>query len=450
MTDKKPKYLATSTPEVDFALVLARVIDAVNQDPAELRNAIYELARIKLKREGWRHDPPTDIGQMRRLTKALEIAIEGVEKHHLLKRDEMRAVRSLDRMIKEQEGTERALPADSTVLLIENGTVDAQAQRYYSSSSGELVAPAEHGAPQYDDGALEDAGRPRVVATDDGLAPETVRLSTSNKEVSLSQKAVPLWRRITDAVATRRPRVKTSPLARTVAVMIVALVTMLATTQRVAWFHPAAELVAAAVPVPKSTPVGMPPAATEVATAPPPQREAPRQLLPDAYGIYAVSNNELFELDALPGRAMDPRIAVSSVMTRKSHSFVPNGHVWFLAYKRTFASKAPDRVSVRVIARIRNAAGFNQQKTADREVVEGEWAMRNISFDLKVAPVPSNPEMIAMRLDNDRVLPSGRYGLVLDNVVYDFVVAGEVTEPAQCLERFIATNGTFYTECRKP
>src|SRR5690242_18913521 len=38
--DKKSDYLATATPEVDFALVLARVIDAVNQDPAELRRSI--------------------------------------------------------------------------------------------------------------------------------------------------------------------------------------------------------------------------------------------------------------------------------------------------------------------------------------------------------------------------------------------------------------------------
>ena len=94
--EKKSDHLATATPEVDFALVLARVIDAANQDPAEFRRAIYELARIKLQREAWRRDPPLDNGQMRRLTKALETAIERVETFSS-QRDEARALRSLDR-----------------------------------------------------------------------------------------------------------------------------------------------------------------------------------------------------------------------------------------------------------------------------------------------------------------------------------------------------------------
>src|SRR5262245_66046072 len=93
--DKKPEYLATATPEVDFALVLARVIDDVNQDPAELRRAVYELARIKLQRESWRRDPPLDIGEMRKLTKALETAMERVEAFPP-QRDDARALTSIE------------------------------------------------------------------------------------------------------------------------------------------------------------------------------------------------------------------------------------------------------------------------------------------------------------------------------------------------------------------
>jgi hypothetical protein len=44
-------------------------------------------------------------------------------------------------------------------------------------------------------------------------------------------------------------------------------------------------------------------------------------------------------------------------------------------------------------------------------------------------------------------LPSGRYVLVLRNQGYDFTVAGEVKDPAQCLERTEAANGTFYSDC---
>jgi hypothetical protein len=48
------------------------------------------------------------------------------------------------------------------------------------------------------------------------------------------------------------------------------------------------------------------------------------------------------------------------------------------------------------------------------------------------------------------VLPAGRYVLVLKNIGYDFTVAGNITDPAQCLERTEAANGVFYSDCVKP
>jgi hypothetical protein len=47
-------------------------------------------------------------------------------------------------------------------------------------------------------------------------------------------------------------------------------------------------------------------------------------------------------------------------------------------------------------------------------------------------------------------LPAGRYVLVLKDQGYDFSVAGNVTDVAQCLERTDAANGEFYSECQKP
>jgi hypothetical protein len=38
---------------------------------------------------------------------------------------------------------------------------------------------------------------------------------------------------------------------------------------------------------------------------------------------------------------------------------------------------------------------------------------------------------------------------VLKGFAYDFTVAGSVTDPRQCLERLVATNGRFYSECKK-
>src|ERR1700730_17531055 len=63
----------TSIPEVEFALVINRMIESIKSDPEHLRATIYELARHKLK-EQFGAEPDID-----RLSDALEVAIRGVE-----------------------------------------------------------------------------------------------------------------------------------------------------------------------------------------------------------------------------------------------------------------------------------------------------------------------------------------------------------------------------------
>ena len=58
--------------------------------------------------------------------------------------------------------------------------------------------------------------------------------------------------------------------------------------------------------------------------------------------------------------------------------------------------------------------------------------------------------MYEVRNENpDNPLAPGRYALVLKGLAYDFSVAGSVTDSRQCLERVVADNGQFYTECKK-
>ncbi len=84
-------------------MVLSRVIESIEDDPAPLlRNAVYELARIKLRREAWRRNPAINLSEVRRLMLALESAIEGVETIYS-KHDELRALQSLDRLIESSE-----------------------------------------------------------------------------------------------------------------------------------------------------------------------------------------------------------------------------------------------------------------------------------------------------------------------------------------------------------
>jgi hypothetical protein len=114
------KNLAARLPEVSFAVVLSRVIESIERDPpAQLRDAVYELARIALRREVCQRHPPTSL-EGRRLTLALESAIEGVETIYS-KHDELRALRSLHRLVETSEigRSEVMIQAREPMLIID-------------------------------------------------------------------------------------------------------------------------------------------------------------------------------------------------------------------------------------------------------------------------------------------------------------------------------------------
>src|SRR6516165_1159894 len=70
------KNLAARPLDVEFAVVLSRVLESIEDDPKPLlRNAVYELARIKLRREAWRRNPAINLSEVRCFMLALESAI---------------------------------------------------------------------------------------------------------------------------------------------------------------------------------------------------------------------------------------------------------------------------------------------------------------------------------------------------------------------------------------
>ena len=73
------KNLSAKSSEIDFAIVLSRVIGSIENDPAQLRNAVYELARIKLQTELSQRGAPINVSEKDDLTLALESAIDRVE-----------------------------------------------------------------------------------------------------------------------------------------------------------------------------------------------------------------------------------------------------------------------------------------------------------------------------------------------------------------------------------
>ena len=79
-------------------MILSRAISCIENNPAQLRNAVYELARIKLRKEVCRTQPIS----LRRLTLALESAIESVETIYS-RHEELRALRSLHQLVEISE-----------------------------------------------------------------------------------------------------------------------------------------------------------------------------------------------------------------------------------------------------------------------------------------------------------------------------------------------------------
>ena len=67
------------TPTIDFAIVLSRTLADLNKDPAQLRNVVYQLARIKLEQEVAQRNSRVDPVEMKQLSLALESAIDRVE-----------------------------------------------------------------------------------------------------------------------------------------------------------------------------------------------------------------------------------------------------------------------------------------------------------------------------------------------------------------------------------
>jgi hypothetical protein len=173
--------------------------------------------------------------------------------------------------------------------------------------------------------------------------------------------------------------------------------------------------------------------------------------MPSAYGIYAVSNGQLTELDLLPIKVPDQRIAISSPISTPSRAHLPIGQLQFVVFRRDLASDAPDRVAVRVVAQVKRALTFDAAGKATVTKVDDSWVVRGNSYQMRVAPVPDNPEMILIRPEHTEfVFPAGRYALVLKNVAYDFTLDGPITDTAHCLERTDALNSPIYSECRKP
>jgi hypothetical protein len=359
--------------EVEFALILARMISTVKEDPTQLRRTVYEFARAKLKHDiSW-----ADEQESVRLLAALETAIQGVE-----------------RFSSHSDQNERFQ------LAAQSGQI-----AHGSSSAG--LPPK----PMVEIGQVADPADDIPMSRGFGLRPAA---------------PVGLQRRLVSTL-----------------VSIAFGVLLAGTAVGVALYgRHGLSMQAGVSPPPQAAPA-------PEKTALPPSNSLPFPV-PTVYGVYALDNGTLTELDALSEQVPDRRVAMSTPVSRPSHNILRDGRAKFVMFRRDLVALAPDRVDIRVVAQVARALTFDAKGKVSFASVHDAWNIRNIFHEFRVRPIPGNPEMLLVQPEKaDFALPAGRYVLVLRNQGYDFTIAGEVSDPAQCLQRTEAANGTFYSECDK-
>ena len=384
--------------EIEYALILQRMINAANDSPAQQRSMIYEFARAKLKIDTSLAPRP----ERHRLIAALEMAIRGVEQFSA-RREEM-----------------ERLPLPTPAAQI--GQRGPPPQKWVGpppTSSAGPITPAS-----------EDILVPTKVYPLSGMQTfaeaRTRRLRPASLWLVAGVSVVAVVAAVVAAVAHYLPQRSTMRGGASLLSQSASRITVSGKEQ-------------AELPQQTLAAVSKSPAASEVGP------------LPGDYGVYALTNGTLSELHLLSERVPDKRIAMSTPVSQASRTVLNDGKAKFVIYRRDLAGNAPERVDVRVVARVTRALTFDAKGKPIFSPVTDSWNIRNMSYEFRVRPVAGNPEMLLVQPEKaDFLLVPGRYILVLKDMGYDFTISGTVTDPAQCLERTDASNGSFYSQCEKP
>jgi hypothetical protein len=410
---EKEEIIAATAAPTDYHSELLQIIESAENDPRELRDLVYELARTSLAREidGGR-SAPEDL-------KDLESAIARVEVDFLCRdSSDTRRIRvdTGPELLDGGLALEKIIDATSAVVTSNENIVAEE-----SSFAGLARRPIWPANPQ--------------VLGSEGSGSRNVALSGARAERTPFE-IVYSERDKTDAVRVRR-RIWLWfilwPAIQLIGVVVFCLIIYLALARRL---DMQGLQIRQPIVVEAQRPLSVEPLRSSGLP------------LPATYGVYAISEEHLSELQPLPIRAQDPRVQLSAEIDKPSSTKLPDGKIVFILFRRELLNSAPQNVAIRVVARVASTLTFSSGKAAVLKP-DTSWHIRGNSYEFQVSPLNENREMVVARpMDPDFALPSGRYALVFGGLAYDFTVAGRVTDPAQCLESFEAVNGPVFTECR--
>jgi hypothetical protein len=394
---------APTTQEIKagFIRLLSSRIRAVSDDPRQMREIVYELARVKLL-EQFTH---ADARESRELLQVLELAIKEVE-------------RSSERSVAVEAQKPVAAAAAPVPPILHTPTPPPVPMS--SPVSVSPLTPKDTGAPHRPAAPPASPDRPKR----SGALKSLARLT-----------AILLLIGAAATVAVNWPRLKTQ---------LSALSQMIRPPER-------------APNSPDSQPTASaPPAVGETAEPAPDSQKEPAQPahpsipLPTTFGVYAQSEGQLHELKPVPGKIPDRRVAISAPITTPSATTLSDGDVRFIVFRPDGGVDASG-TEVRVIAKVSRAMGVDATGKAAIVSAGDSWVIRSMSYPYKVGPIDDQSRMLLLQPEQDGfTLAPGRYIVVVKGMGYDFTVAGTITDPNQCVERVNAANGAFYSPCPPP
>ncbi|UWU67645.1 hypothetical protein [Bradyrhizobium sp. NC92] len=392
---------ASKAQEIKAGLVrlLSERIREISDDPRQMRDVVYELARVKLL-EQFTH---ADAREARELQKVLERAIREVERSF------------------ERNGAASAEKAAAAGV--------ATSAPVKSAGPPPIPTPATSPAPASPP-VVETPGRPTLPPSSldrpkrRGAFNSPVRLLAILLLIAVAGSAIVYW-----------PRLKTQLSA----------LSQVARLSERAPNSPEPQPSAAPPPAGGETPERMLESSKEPAPA-----AHPSMPLPTTFGVYALSEGQLHELKPVPGKIPDRRVAISAAINTPSVTTVPDGDVKFIVFRPDGGVEAGG-TEVRVIAKVSRAMGVDATGKAAMVSAGDSWVIRSMSYPYKVGPIDDQSRMLLLQPEQDGfTLAPGRYIVVVKGMGYDFTVAGTITDPNQCVERINAINGAFYSPCPPP
>jgi hypothetical protein len=420
--------VAVGAAHTDYHSALLQIIESASNDPRQLRRLVYELARTNLNKEARQRSSALNPDDVRESVLALETAIARVEVGLSRgERPDIPVPRGATRLQRADDGLAReevSNVAPRRIASHPTSPVVAAPVVRLASSWPKAAGPRQ--SPTWP--------RDRLVLRPDAAGAPRVELSAAPEQRAPVEIVYP-ERDKTDAVRVRR-RVwlwfVVWPLIQLIGPAVFCLILYLAIAGRLDVQNAQTRQA-----------IGR-----EAQQSPPVEGARPSGLpLPSTYGVYAVSDGQLSELQALPIRAPDPRVQLSAEINKPSSTRLPDGKIVFVLFRRELLNSAPQKVAIRVVARVASTLTFSSGKAAAAKP-DAAWHIRGNSYEFQVSPLNENREMVAVRSgDPDFVFPSGRYALVFEGLAYDFTVDGPITAAAQCLESFEAVSGPVFTEC---